>query len=218
MRNIVLLGMSVFLLGACGNNTQEQVEADVESSAVESVSSESEAEDTSITPGKTNQAFVELTDKLKPIEMGEFLGSDKAGGATVDEVVEALGDYTREQYNKEDDEGVIKSSYIWDFPRNQQKLNAEFEDDSVVRFTYFSDRYEEMTTEDFESITTDSTIDENYLIENFGAPYHYGQVSSGSYLSTTYTYRAEDHTDDSAHQYSIYLDDGVVTNKDEYVE
>lgn len=217
MKRLVLVGLSAIALAACGGS-QEQVEADVESSAVESVSSESEADDTSITPERTNQAFVELTDKLKPIEMGEFLGSDKAGGATVDEVVEALGDYTREQYNKEDDEGVIKSSYIWDFPRSQQTLNAEFEDDSVVRFTYFSDRYEEMTAEDFESITTDSTIDENYLIENFGAPYYYGQVSSGSYLSTTYTYRAEDHTDDSAHQYSIYLDDGVVTNKDEYVE
>ena len=217
MKRLILIGLSAIALAACGSG-QEQVEADVESSVVESESSESEANDTSITPEKTNQAFVELTDKLKPIEMGEFLGSDKSGGATVDEVVEALGDYTREQYNKEDDEGVIKSSYIWDFPRNQQKLNAEFEDDSVVRFTYFSDRYEEMTAEDFESITTDSTIDENYLIENFGAQYHYGQVSSGSYLSTTYTYRAEDHTDDSAHQYSIYLDDGVVTNKDEYVQ
>lgn len=217
MKRLILIGLSAIALAACGSG-QEQVEADVESSAVESVSSESEAEDTSITPEKTNQAFVELTDKLKPIEMGEFLGSDKAGGATVDEVVEALGDYTREQYNKEDDEGVLKSSYIWDFPRNQQKLNAEFEDDSVVRFTYFSDRYEEMTAEDFESITTDSTIDEKHLIENFGAPYYYGQVSSGSYLSTTYTYRAEDHTDSSAHQYSIYLDDGVVTNKDEYVQ
>ena len=217
MKRLILIGLSAIALAACGSG-QEQVEADVESSVVESESSESEANDTSITPEKTNQAFVELTDKLKPIEMGEFLGSDKSGGATVDEVVEALGDYTREQYNKEDDEGVIKSSYIWDFPRNQQKLNAEFEDDSVVRFTYFSDRYEEMTAEDFESITTDSTIDEKYLIENFGAPYHYGQVSSGSYLSTTYTYRAEDHTDSLAHQYSIYLDDGVVTNKDEYVQ
>ena len=217
MKRLILIGLSVIALAACGSG-QEQVEANAESSAVESVTSESEADDTSITPEKTNQAFVELTDKLKPIEMGEFLGSDKSGGATVDEVVEALGDYTREQYNKEDDEGVIKSSYIWDFPRNQQKLNAEFEDDSVVRFTYFSDRYEEMTAEDFESIATDSTIDENYLIENFGAPYYYGQVSSGSYLSTTYTYRAEDHTDSSAHQYSIYLDDGVVTNKDEYVQ
>lgn len=217
MKRLILIGLSAIALAACGSG-QEQVEADVESSVVESESSESEANDTSITPEKTNQAFVELTDKLKPIEMGEFLGSDKSGGATVDEVVEALGDYTREQYNKEDDEGVIKSSYIWDFPRNQQKLNAEFEDDSVVRFTYFSDRYEEMTAEDFESITTDSTIDEKYLIENFGAPYYYGQVSSGSYLSTTYTYRAEDHTDSSAHQYSIYLDDGVVTNKDEYVQ
>lgn len=217
MKRLILIGLSAIALAACGSG-QEQVEADVESSVVESESSESEANDTSITPEKTNQAFVELTDKLKPIEMGEFPGSDKSGGATVDEVVEALGDYTREQYNKEDDEGVIKSSYIWDFPRNQQKLNAEFEDDSVVRFTYFSDRYEEMTAEDFESITTDSTIDEKYLIENFGAPYYYGQVSSGSYLSTTYTYRAEDHTDSSAHQYSIYLDDGVVTNKDEYVQ
>lgn len=217
MKRLILIGLSAIALAACGSG-QEQVEADVESSVVESESSESEANDTSIAPEKTNQAFVELTDKLKPIEMGEFLGSDKSGGATVDEVVEALGDYTREQYNKEDDEGVIKSSYIWDFPRNQQKLNAEFEDDSVVRFTYFSDRYEEMTAEDFESITTDSTIDEKYLIENFGAPYYYGQVSSGSYLSTTYTYRAEDHTDSSAHQYSIYLDDGVVTNKDEYVQ
>lgn len=217
MKRLILIGLSAIALAACGSG-QEQVEADVESSVVESESSESEANDTSITPEKTNQAFVELTDKLKPIEMGEFLGSDKSGGATVDEVVEALGDYTREQYNKEDDEGVIKSSYIWDFPRNQQKLNAEFEDDSVVRFTYFSDRYEEMTAEDFESITTDSTIDEKYLIENFGAPYYYGQVSSGSYLSTTYTYRAEDHTDSLAHQYSIYLDDGVVTNKDEYVQ
>lgn len=217
MKRLILIGLSAIALAACGSG-QEQVEADVESSVVESESSESEANDTSITPEKTNQAFVELTDKLKPIEMGEFLGSDKSGGATVDEAVEALGDYTREQYNKEDDEGVIKSSYIWDFPRNQQKLNAEFEDNSVVRFTYFSDRYEEMTAEDFESITTDSTIDEKYLNENFGAPYYYGQVSSGSYLSTTYTYRAEDHTDSSAHQYSIYLDDGVVTNKDEYVQ
>ncbi len=36
MKKLVLLGMAAFVLGACGNNVQEQVEADVDSSTVES--------------------------------------------------------------------------------------------------------------------------------------------------------------------------------------
>lgn len=36
MKKLVLLGMAAFVLGACGNNVQDQAEADVDSSTVES--------------------------------------------------------------------------------------------------------------------------------------------------------------------------------------
>ena len=37
MKKLALLGMSIFLLGACGNNVQEEVEADTESSSSEEI-------------------------------------------------------------------------------------------------------------------------------------------------------------------------------------
>lgn len=60
MKRLVLLGMAAFVLGACGNNVQEQVEADVDSSTVES--SEEVAE------GSSSEEIVESESSSESVE------------------------------------------------------------------------------------------------------------------------------------------------------
>ena len=70
MKKLVLLGMAAFALGACGNNVQEQVEADVDSSTVES--SEEVAESSSsegIVESESSSESVE--ESPKPVESEE---------------------------------------------------------------------------------------------------------------------------------------------------
>ena len=70
MKKLVMLGMAAFVLGACGNNVQEQVEADVDSSTVES--SEEVAESSSsegIVESESSSESVE--ESPKPVESEE---------------------------------------------------------------------------------------------------------------------------------------------------
>lgn len=68
MKKLLLLGMSAFVLAACGNGTQEQVEADTESSTEQtestsqentSVSEESSTQETDATVIELNQNIVD---------------------------------------------------------------------------------------------------------------------------------------------------------------
>lgn len=66
MKKLVLLGLSAFLLAACGNSTQEQVEADAESSSkqVESTSQEVASVSSESSPQETDSNVIELNENV----------------------------------------------------------------------------------------------------------------------------------------------------------
>lgn len=63
MKKLVLLGMAAFVLGACGNNVQEEVEADVDSSTVESSEEVAQESSEEIVESESSSESVEESSK-----------------------------------------------------------------------------------------------------------------------------------------------------------
>lgn len=228
MKKLVLLGMSMFVLGACGNNVQEQVEADVDSSTV--VSSEEVAEGSSSEEIVESESSSEKTtvEKLEQKDEGEdflsqstkttiqelqsltyfdqFSGHEDSEGASYEEVVELLGE---SGYRSESESDGTTSMYAtWESPRNGSGITMDFSDGKATAAYLLSEKSDLITDEEFNSVSTDGSFELENALETLGIPTRYSAMTSNGYTSSQLEYEMG-----NGKSATISFDDGVATGK-----
>lgn len=198
MKRLILIGLSAIALAACG---QEQVEADVESSAVESVSSESETKDTGYVRQSTEATIAQIRD----IQMG-IPNENAELGPTYEELVE-LFEAEADTYDEFDGGEHIA---LWRSPRNQTSITVRFENDRAILMTLENEKAKGMPAEDHVAIITDGSVTYEQLESQFGVPSSYVQAGAGGYNTGLLKWRQ---ADDDSKILQVDLEDGVVTGK-----
>lgn len=200
MKRLILIGLSAIALAACGSG-QEQVEADAESSAVESVSSESETKDT----GYVRQSTETTVAQMRDIQMG-IPNENAELGPTYEELVE-LFEAEADTY-EEFDEG--EHIALWRSPRNQTSITVRFENDHAIIMTLENEKAKGLPAEDHAAIITDGSVTYEQLEGQFGVPSTYVQAGAGGYNTGLLKWRQ---ADDDSKILQVDLEDGVVTGK-----
>lgn len=228
MKKLVLLGMAAFVLGACGNNVQEQVEADVDSSTVESseevaesssseeiVESESSSEKTTVEKLEQKdegEDFLSQSTKTTIQELqsltyfDQFSGHEDSEGASYEEVVELLGE---SGYRSESESDGNTSMYAtWESPRNGSGITMDFSDGKATAAYLRSEKSDLITDEEFNSVSTDGSLELENALETLGVPTRYSVMTSSGYTSSQLEYEM-----DNGKSATISFDDGVATGK-----
>ena len=200
MKRLILIGLSAIALAACGSG-QEQVEADVESSAVESVSSESEAKDTGYVRQSTEATIAQIRD----IQMG-IPNENAELGPSYEELVE-LFEAEADTYDEFDEGEHIA---LWRSPRNQTSITVRFENDHAIIMTLENEKAKGLPAEDHAAIITDGSVTYEQLESQFGVPSTYVQACAGGYNTGLLKWRQ---ADDDSKILQVDLEDGVVTGK-----
>lgn len=200
MKRLILIGLSAIALAACGSG-QEQVEADVESSAVESVSSESETKDTGYVRQSTEATIAQIRD----IQMG-IPNENAELGPTYEELVE-LFEAEADTYDEFDEGEHIA---LWRSPRNQTSITVRFENDHAIIMTLENEKAKGLPAEDHAAIITDGSVTYEQLEGQFGVPSTYVQAGAGGYNTCLLKWRQ---ADDDSRILQVDLEDGVVTGK-----
>lgn len=200
MKRLILIGLSAIALAACGSG-QEQVEADVESSAVESVSSESEAKDTGYVRQSTEATIAQIRD----IQMG-IPNENAELGPSYEELVE-LFEAEADTYDEFDEGEHIA---LWRSPRNQTSITVRFENDHAIIMTLENEKAKGLPAEDHAAIITDGSVTYEQLESQFGVPSTYVQAGAGGYNTGLLKWRQ---ADDDSKILQVDLEDGVVTGK-----
>ena len=200
MKRLILIGLSAIALAACGSG-QEQVEADVESSAVESVSSESETKDTGYVRQSTEATIAQIRD----IQMG-IPNENAELGPTYEELVELFG-AEADTYDEFDEGEHIA---LWRSPRNQTSITVRFENDHAIIMTLENEKAKGLPAEDHAAIITDGSVTYEQLEGQFGVPSTYVQAGAGGYNTGLLKWRQ---ADDDSKILQVDLEDGVVTGK-----
>lgn len=200
MKRLILIGLSAIALAACGSG-QEQVEADVESSAVESVSSESETKDTGYVRQSTEATIAQIRD----IQMG-IPNENAELGPTYEELVE-LFEAEADTYDEFDEGEHIA---LWRSPRNQTSITVRFENDHAIIMTLENEKAKGLPAEDHAAIITDGSVTYEQLEGQFGVPSTYVQAGAGGYNTGLLKWRQ---ADDDSKILQVDLEDGVVTGK-----
>lgn len=200
MKRLILIGLSAIALAACGSG-QEQVEADVESSAVESVSSESETKDT----GYVRQSTEATVAQMRDIQMG-IPNENAELGPTYEELVE-LFEAEADTYDEFDEGEHIA---LWRSPRNQTSITVRFENDRAIIMTLENEKAKGVPAEDHAAIITDGSVTYEQLESQFGVPSSYVQAGAGGYNTGLLKWRQ---ADDDSKILQVDLEDGVVTGK-----
>lgn len=228
MKKLVLLGMATFVLGACGNNVQEQVEADVDSSTVESSeavaesSSSEEIVESESSSGKTTVEKLEQKDEgedflsqstkttIQELQsltyFDQFSGHEDSEGASYEEVVELLGE---SGYRSESESDGNTSVYAtWESPRNGSGITMDFSDGKATAAYLSSEKSDLITDEEFNSVSTDGSLELENALETLGVPTRYSVMTSNGYTSSQLEYEM-----DNGKSATISFDDGVATGK-----
>lgn len=200
MKRLILIGLSAIALAACGSG-QEQVEADVESSAVESVSSESETKDTGYVRQSTEATIAQIRD----IQMG-IPNENAELGPTYEELVE-LFEAEADTYDEFDEGEHIA---LWKSPRNQTSITVRFENDHAIIMTLENEKAKGLPAEGHAAIITDGSVTYEQLEGQFGVPSTYVQAGAGGYNTGLLKWRQ---ADDDSKILQVDLEDGVVTGK-----
>lgn len=200
MKRLILIGLSAIALAACGSG-QEQVEADVESSAVESASSESETKDTGYVRQSTEATIAQIRD----IQMG-IPNENAELGPTYEELVE-LFEAEADTYDEFDEGEHIA---LWRSPRNQTSITVRFENDHAIIMTLENEKAKGLPAEDHAAIITDGSVTYEQLEGQFGVPSTYVQAGAGGYNTGLLKWRQ---ADDDSKILQVDLEDGVVTGK-----
>ena len=200
MKRLILIGLSAIALAACGSG-QEQVEADVESSAVESVSSESDTKDTGYVRQSTEATIAQIRD----IQMG-IPNENAELGPTYEELVE-LFEAEADTYDEFDEGEHIA---LWRSPRNQTSITVRFENDHAIIMTLENEKAKGLPAEDHAAIITDGSVTYEQLESQFGVPSSYVQAGAGGYNTGLLKWRQ---ADDDSKILQVDLEDGVVTGK-----
>ena len=200
MKRLILIGLSAIAFAACGSG-QEQVEADVESSAVESVSSESEAKDTGYVRQSTEATIAQIRD----IQMG-IPNENAELGPSYEELVE-LFEAEADTYDEFDEGEHIA---LWRSPRNQTSITVRFENDHAIIMTLENEKAKGLPAEDHAAIITDGSVTYEQLESQFGVPSTYVQAGAGGYNTGLLKWRQ---ADDDSKILQVDLEDGVVTGK-----
>ena len=206
MKKLVLLGMAAFVLGACGNNAQDQVEADVDSSTVESSEEVAQESSEETGTGYVRQSTEDTLALLESIELG-IANENPEIGPTYDEVVELLESEASRTIESDNEDG--KSTAMWESPRQGTQLVATFENDHAVMIGLQNEKTTPITREQHKTIKTDGSLTLDQLVNEFGLPYSYAQTGQGGYNVAEVEYKEE------GEEYSTFrvtLEDGVVTS------